>query len=523
MTIQIILEPESNKDNDPLVLRESINSLVESIESSIYNINETYREYIRKIRNRLNQFDSKETSDNVFFEYDEINDDNIIESVNNILEITIDLTLHDLIENNYPVGDCRSISDLIEFNHSSTDNLKYIIDQSKHIIDYYQENNDDKEFDLVLFYEILDESIANITTGKTKTRPILPDQSYITRSILDIAQEDYYNYIISHLDDFVGEDLKSTKNNIKNHIINEANSYDVFGGVAGAGPRPRPINQRPGNNNPQRPQSSGFTGFLVAIGLGGFMTWAVMDQFSDLFNWLGISRAQRLEAKIDNLKDKKEGLEATVNATKQQLDEMRQLLPPTFAWVGFWLSIVALLLYFLYDRSITAQDFVNRLKILHSIKKEIKHIQTSLPSTIGSPKVKSFLSRLDVEANKCIKNSSARSKIDAMTICFENYINGVMTLLIFESFMSLRSDGVDFNKFRKFDNLYSYSGFASEKSRVVIRQLHDLHDYNVKYMEKSGNYNLVDFIDSTFNSVKEGINKNSTFDQIWNKIPKIRN
>jgi methyl-accepting chemotaxis protein len=223
----VVIEKELDINNDPLIIKEDINDIVQSIEEQLYNINVSYRNHVRKIKNNIKSLEGVIESTFVILEDDNVNDDNLIYYLTNVLEISLDCVIATLCESREfkpQLSTVNSLTDLLQIDHPNITVCNQIIENCKELFNVYSEVND-KKLSSTAFYEILDESI---------TRSVKRNE-YETVTVEDFQEGKIYNLVIENLDTLVGPDLNSTYDNIKLFAANQVQESfitDVWGWFA---------------------------------------------------------------------------------------------------------------------------------------------------------------------------------------------------------------------------------------------------------------------------------------------------
>ena len=202
----VVIEKENYSDIDALVIREDINNIIQSIEEQLYNINVSYRNNIRKIKNSLKSLEGISESSLVILENENINDENLISYLTNVLEISLDCIVSTLYENKEYrplLKNVNNISSLLDIDSSNTKIFKNILEQCEDLFNVYAQINE-IEISSTSFYELLDKSIENSVNAQSK---------YIPEDVK--TEVDIYNKVIENLDSLVTNDLVTTYDNIK--------------------------------------------------------------------------------------------------------------------------------------------------------------------------------------------------------------------------------------------------------------------------------------------------------------------
>lgn len=228
----VVIEKELDINNDPLIIKEDINDIVQSIEEQLYNINVSYRNHVRKIKNNIKSLEGVSESTFVILEDDNVNDDNLIYYLTNVLEISLDCVIATLCESREfkpQLSTVNSLTDLLQIDHPNITVCNQIIENCKELFNVYSEVND-KKLSSTAFYEILDESIARSVKRN----------EFETVTVEDFQENKIYNLVIENLDTLVGHDLNSTYDNIKLFAANQVQIQEgfwstIFGRVPGWG------------------------------------------------------------------------------------------------------------------------------------------------------------------------------------------------------------------------------------------------------------------------------------------------
>ena len=216
----VVIEKELDINNDPLIIKEDINDIVQSIEEQLYNINVSYRNHVRKIKNNIKSLEGVSESTFVILEDDNVNDDNLIYYLTNVLEISLDCVIATLCESREfkpQLSTVNSLTDLLQIDHPNIKVCNQIIENCKELFNVYSEVND-KKLSSTAFYEILDESI---------TRSVKRNESE-TVTVEDFQENKIYNLVIENLDTLVGPDLITTYDNIKLFAANQVQVQENF-------------------------------------------------------------------------------------------------------------------------------------------------------------------------------------------------------------------------------------------------------------------------------------------------------
>jgi hypothetical protein len=200
----VVIENELNTNVNPLVIKEDINNIIQSIEEQLYNINISYRNNFRKIKNNLKLLEGVTESSLIVLEEDRISDSNLISYLTNVLELSLDCivsTLYD--EDRTQLEHVRNVKDLIAIDSTNTRIFKSILEQCEELFNVYSQVNE-IEVSSTSFYELLDKSIELSATNNKKIIPA------------EIQQENrIYEKVLENLDQLVGYDLVNTYDNIK--------------------------------------------------------------------------------------------------------------------------------------------------------------------------------------------------------------------------------------------------------------------------------------------------------------------
>jgi hypothetical protein len=216
----VVIEKELDINNDPLIIKEDINDIVQSIEEQLYNINVSYRNHVRKIKNNIKSLEGVSESTFVILEDDNVNDDNLIYYLTNVLEISLDCVVATLCESREfkpQLSTVNSLTDLLQIDHPNIKVCNQIIENCKELFSVYSEVNE-KKLSSTAFYEILDESI---------TRSVKRNVSE-TVTVEDFQENKIYNLVIENLDTLIGPDLVSTYDNIKLFAANQVSVQENF-------------------------------------------------------------------------------------------------------------------------------------------------------------------------------------------------------------------------------------------------------------------------------------------------------
>lgn len=212
----VVIEKEQYDKIDPLIITEDINLIIQSIEEQLYNINVSYRNNVRKIKNNLKSLEGISESKIIVLEESNITDDNLIPYLTNVLEISLDCVVSTLYENkDYRplLSTVNCLSDLLEIDHYNVKICKKVFEECKELFNIYSDIND-KRISTTSFYEIIDESIANSINHNIKT--VNTDEIRI------------YNLVIENLDTLVDNDLVTTFDNIKSFSANQVTIYEFW-------------------------------------------------------------------------------------------------------------------------------------------------------------------------------------------------------------------------------------------------------------------------------------------------------
>lgn len=202
----VVIEKENYSDIDALVIREDINNIIQSIEEQLYNINVSYRNNVRKIKNSLKSLEGISESSLVILENENVNDENLISYLTNVLEISLDCIISTLYENKEYrplLKNVNNINTLLDINSPNTEIFKNILEQCEDLFNVYAQINE-IEISSTSFYELLDKSIENSVNAQSK---------YIPEDVK--TEVDIYNKVIENLDSLVTNDLVTTYDNIK--------------------------------------------------------------------------------------------------------------------------------------------------------------------------------------------------------------------------------------------------------------------------------------------------------------------
>jgi hypothetical protein len=303
----VVIEKELDLNNDPLIIKEDINEIVQSIEEQLYNINVSYRNHVRKIKNNIKSLEGVSESTFIILEDDNINDDNLIYYLTNVLEISLDCVVATLCESREfkpQLSTVNSLSDLLQIDHSNIKVCNQIIENCKELFNIYSEVND-KKLSSTSFYEILDESIT-----RSVKRNI-----FETITVEDSLENKIYNLVIENLDILVDSDLVATYDNIKLFAvsINEARNPQPMG-------QQQAQQQNPPGHVPLPPNANWFDRLINyfvdnmnanrmlaifgALGLGSYFISRIIEFVGDILkNGIGWFDNLNLGANIDLIKD----------------------------------------------------------------------------------------------------------------------------------------------------------------------------------------------------------------------------
>ena len=210
----VVIEKESHNKIDPLIITEDINLIVQSIEEQLYNINVSYRNNVRKIKNDLKLLTGVSESNLVILEDSDITNDNLISYLTNVLEISLVCVVSTLYEDNdyrNKLSSVNSLNDLLAIDHCNTPVLKNIVDHSNELFSVYSESNDIQP-STTTFYELLDSAIIkSIKNNQSTVVPTLTEEEVI------------YQKVIENLDKLIDVDLTVTYDNIKSFTHSQVN------------------------------------------------------------------------------------------------------------------------------------------------------------------------------------------------------------------------------------------------------------------------------------------------------------
>ena len=202
----VVIEKENHSDIDSLIIREDINNIIQSIEEQLYNINVSYRNNVRKIKNSLKSLEGISESSLIILENENVNDENLISYLTNVLEISLDCIVSTLYENKEYRSLLKNVNDinsLLNIDSQNTKIFKNILEQYEDLFNVYSQVNE-IEISSTSFYELLDKSIENSVNAQSK---------YIPEDVK--TEVDIYNKVIENLDSLVTNDLVTTYDNIK--------------------------------------------------------------------------------------------------------------------------------------------------------------------------------------------------------------------------------------------------------------------------------------------------------------------
>lgn len=208
----VVIEKEHYDKIDPLVITEDINLIIQSIEEQLYNINVSYRNNVRKIKNNLKSLEGVSESKLVILDESEITDDNLISYLTNVLEISLDCvvsTLYEVKEYRSLLSNVACLDDLFQIDHPNVKTFSKVIENCKELFTIYSDVNN-KLVSTTSFYTILDQAIENSVRHNIQTVNI--DDPNETR---------IYNLVIENLDTLVDLDLTTTFDNIKTFSANQ--------------------------------------------------------------------------------------------------------------------------------------------------------------------------------------------------------------------------------------------------------------------------------------------------------------
>ena len=209
-----IIEETINNKLDPLVIKEDLNEIIESIEQQLYNIKPAYRNIVRIIKNKIKQLETDNIVEGVILEEENITNSNLISYVNNVLEISLESVILSILKDsnyNYLLSEVNTYTDLLELDHPNVLILKEIDNSVNELLSIYSEAND-LECNNKLFYEILDSvvknSIKNISSSPNSVVEVI------------LTQEDIiYADVVNNLDFFLRPSLTESYNIIKSFVI----------------------------------------------------------------------------------------------------------------------------------------------------------------------------------------------------------------------------------------------------------------------------------------------------------------
>lgn len=216
----VVIEKENYSDTNALVIREDINSIIQSIEEQLYNINISYRNNIRKIKNSLKSLEGISESSLVILENENVNDENLISYLTNVLEISLDCIISTLYENKEYrplLRNVNNINTLLNIDSPNTKIFKNILEQCEDLFNVYAQINE-IQISSTSFYELLDKSIENSVNAQSK---------YIPEDVK--TEVDIYNKVIENLDNLVTNDLASTYDNIKLFAASQVKQVNEVG------------------------------------------------------------------------------------------------------------------------------------------------------------------------------------------------------------------------------------------------------------------------------------------------------
>jgi hypothetical protein len=191
MAFRILVEDELFDNHNPLIIKDNITQIIENIEL-VYkkNLDPNYHDIVYRIKNQIKLAGLSPNSNlNVYMEFDELTNENVIEYLTNLMEVAVDSMTSD-----YQVVHIESA-------------IKSMVD----LFDVYEQINPNLEVDRKSFKQLLESAQSN---RRVSNEDLSNNQ----------ALQTYYKEVLNNMDELIGETPYYTYQNIKKFVIENINN-----------------------------------------------------------------------------------------------------------------------------------------------------------------------------------------------------------------------------------------------------------------------------------------------------------
>ena len=484
----VVIEKENHSDIDILIIREDINNIIQSIEEQLYNINVSYRNNVRKIKNNLKSLEGISESSLVILEDENINDKNLISYLTNVLEISLDCIVSTLYENDeykYQLKNVNNIKDLLAINCYNTKLFGNILEECKQLFEVYSQVNE-IEVSSTSFYELLDKSIENSVNNN--------NIAISTKSI----EDNIYNSIIENLDSLISNDLIDTYNNLKTFAINEwwinigPGNYPAAGGAA-----PAPAAGGGGfvlnNNVLGRLSEISKTAlkwiFGTLIGTFLYFNFALSNLADSIISYFKYGKID-----FDKLSKEEQTLLTSIDEAKKEADRVGGILKElndefasfmTKYWIGssivtgIFVVFALFVLAYVKKNTLVTQNSLDTIKRVLALKSQIDILRKDTINSMREFKIQ--FDYLDNEIKFCENNAKKTNDLVIAYECSMKYFIGSYAIVLYSALLELQKDGNSLSNFKNLSDTHNFKGFASSNTRYKLTQLNKFYDDIIRY------------------------------------------
>lgn len=518
MTFRILVEDEQFDNHNPLVIKDNINQIIENIEL-VYkkNLDPNYHDIVYRIKNQIKLAGLSPNSNlNVYMEFDELTNENIINYLTNLMEVAVDSMTSD-----YQVVHIESA-------------IKSMVD----LFDVYEQINPNFEIDRKSFKQLLESAQSN---RRVSNEDLSNNQ----------ALQKYYKEVLNNMDELIGETPYYTYQNIKKFVIENINNNPIANPITeGWNPFSKLID--PYSSFKEKALS------FVTIGAGAFGINWIWSYYNKVANKVSLYELSDVPAKIANEVDKmkngqpfdekllmsfvsensgkashykvfeelnnivKSGSVADLNGSKignliskaaseseNALLTINSLTTSHMLTGGLLVGAAALVIW-AYNSIIRPAlvDIANNHIVLNNKFNKLVRLYKldQLSET----------SKLKAEYDKCVTSKGIDGLID-IAKCDVGFINGIYYVLTLKLLTDIKSKGLSISNLKNQNDLYAFNSFETKLIKSYderISCLRSIHELLIEY-----NPNTIDEIDKSFKAAYFEINKSNIDGDFRNKNP----
>jgi hypothetical protein len=511
MTFRILVEDEQFDNHNPLVIKDNINQIIENIEL-VYkkNLDPNYHEIVYRIKNQIKLAGLSPNSNlNIYMEFDELTNENIIEYLTNLMEVAVDSMTSD-----YQVVHIESA-------------IKSMVD----LFDVYEQINPELEIDRKSFKQLLESAQSN---RRVSSEDLSNNQ----------ALQKYYKEVLYNMDELIGETPYYTYQNIKKFVIENINSKPIIDSktkevniIEGWNPFSKLID--PDSSFKEKAIS------FATIGAGAFGINWIWSYFNKITNKVSLYTLSDVPAKVATEVDKMKngqpfneqllmsfvsensgkasyykvfeemyeyvrsstGLTTQINnSIRKALNESENALLTINSLTtgnmltGGLLVGAAAIVVWAYNSIIRPAlvDVANNHIVLNNkFNKLVKVYKIDQLSET---------SKLRAEYERCVSNKGIDGLID-IAKCDVGFINGIYYILTLKLLADIKSKGLNISNLKTQTDLYAFDSFETKLIKSYDERIACLK--SIQELLTDYNPNTIDEIDKSYKSAYLEINKSN--------------